>query len=90
MPVVCDECKHLRWGRAIDRRETRAGYPSPGIRPTTQRGNRICAAHPIEPGAVDSQSGRRALARGEDCRDLNDDGGCVDYVRVGLLTRLFR
>lgn len=74
----------MRWGRAIRRRKPGA------IRLSYQYGDMICGAHPIDHGTVDPQTGDRPRPRGEDCRDLNPDGTCGDFVRASWLTRLLQ
>jgi len=87
---VCKDCKHARRGHAIDRRPAKLNRPAPSPRPGLEGGDYICGAHPITAAPADPQTGFQALPMGEDCRDLNPDGECSDFVRAGLLARMFR
>jgi len=84
---ICKDCKHMRRGQVFHR----ALYRPPELHDDMQPGgDYICAAHPITPSDVDPQDGSQGLPWGEDCRKLNPTGKCGDFVRAGLLTRLFR
>ena len=84
---ICKDCKHARRGHAIDQRVRNDRQPPPPSRPSLRGGDFICGRLGLTPGPVDPQTGFQPLPSGPDCRDLNPNAECLDFVLAPVWRR---